>query len=340
MLQSTPVPRPTDSAANAAANAADAVPIVVRTLRSMADGFLERVPYIAIGLLVLLLFYLAGRVARRVAHTAGQRTRLDMQLADVFGSIAVAVFTILGFLIGAVIVFPTFTPGSLVQGLGITSVAAGFAFKDILQNFFAGVLILLRKPFIVGDQIRVKDHEGTVEEITTRSTRLKTYDGERVVIPNGDVYTSSILVRTAYKKRRVKFIVGIGYPDSIDEARSTIMRVVEGAEGVLDDPGPWVYVEELAPSSVNFTIYFWTESQQANVLKVRDRVATAVKQALDAAGIDMPYPHTVLLYHDQTGTRDGDRDGDRDRNGDGSGEPPEARVDTEDGDVARAAASR
>lgn len=158
----------------------------------------------------------------------------------------------------------------------------------------------------MGDQIRTKEYEGTVEEINVRSTRLVTYDGERAVLPNGDVYTSAILVRTAYDKRRVRFTVGIGYPDSIEKARETIYRVLRETEGVLSDPGPCVYVTELAPSSVNFTLYFWTESQQANVLKVSDRVATGIKTALDRAGIDMPYPHTVVLFHDTTGTRDGD----------------------------------
>ncbi len=264
-----------------------------------------------IGLLVLLLFYVAGRLVRRAAHAAGERTRLDVRLADVFGTLAVVLFTASGALVAAVIVFPSFTPAGLVQGLGVTSVAVGFAFKDILQNFFAGVLILLRRPFVVGDQIRVKDFDGTVEEINTRSTRLRTYDGERVIVPNGDVYTSSILVHTAYPARRVRFTVGIGYPDSIDEARATILRAVAAAEGVHADPGPWAYVEELAGSSVNFAVYFWTDSPQAHVLEVRDRVATGIKLALDRAGIDMPFPHRVVLFHDQTGNRSKDAAGDR-----------------------------
>ena len=285
------------------------VALVWETLRGMAAGFVARVPYIVMGLAVLLVFYVAGRLVRRAAHEAGERTRLDVRLADVFGTLAVVLVTALGALVAAVIIFPSFTPAGLVQGLGVTSVAVGFAFKDILQNFFAGVLILLRKPFVVGDQIRVKEYEGTVEEINTRSTRLKTYDGELVIIPNGDVYTSTITVRTAYPTRRVKFSVGIGYGDSIEEARSTILRVVSAAEGVLADPGPWAYVEELAGSSVNFTVYFWTDAPQANVLRVRNRVATAIKLALDAANIDMPFPHTVVLYHDQTGGLPSDRVG-------------------------------
>ncbi|HEU4595312.1 MAG TPA: mechanosensitive ion channel family protein [Pyrinomonadaceae bacterium] len=280
--------------------------IIWRTLAGLGESVLARVPYILIALLVFGGFLVAARVVRRVVRATGQRTRLDVTLADLLGRLASFVLSILGLFVAAVVIFPAFKPGDLVAGLGITSVAIGFAFKDVLQNFFAGVLILWRRPFVVGDQIKTKEYEGTVEEITVRSTRLKTYDGERAVLPNGDVYTSAILVRTAYDKRRVRFTVGIGYPDSIEEARGAIHRALRETEGVLGDPGPWVYVTELAPSSVNFTVYFWVESQQTNVLAVSDRVATAVKLALDAAQIDMPFPHTVVLFHDATGSRDGD----------------------------------
>lgn len=220
-------------------------------------------------------------------------------LANLVSRIVSTLVSILGFLVACVIIFPSFKPGDIIAGLGITSVAIGFAFKDILQNFFAGLLILWRRPFRVGDQIQVNNFEGTVEEINMRSTRLKTYDGERVILPNGDVYTSSVLVRTAYDKRRIKFVVGIGYPDSIEQARTVIHGVLRGIDGVLTEPAPWVYVSELAGSSVNLTVYFWAESQQANVLKVSDQVVTGIKLALDKANIDMPYPHAVVLLEKQ-----------------------------------------
>lgn len=285
--------------------------IIWNTIRGFGESFLAQLPYIVVGIIVFGVFLIIARILRNVVHTAGERTRLDVTLADLFGRLASFAVTILGLFIAAVIIFPAFKAGDLVAGLGITSVAIGFAFKDVLQNFFAGVLILWRRPFVVGDQIKTKDYEGTVEDINVRSTRLKTYDGERAVLPNGDVYTNAILVRTAYDKRRVKFTVGIGYPDSIEEARATIRRVLAETEGVLDDPGPWVYVTELAGSSVNFTVYFWVMSQQANVLEVSDRVATGIKLALDKAGIDMPFPHTVVLFHDATGTRAGDIERDK-----------------------------
>ena len=280
--------------------------VVWRTFAGLGESFLARLPYILIGAVVFVVFLVVARLIKRALIAAGHRTRLDVTLADLLGRIASAVTTIIGLFVAAVVIFPTFRPGDLIAGLGITSVAIGFAFKDVLQNFFAGILILWRRPFVVGDQISALGYEGTVEEINVRSTRLKTYDGERAVLPNGDVYTSAVLVRTAYDRRRVRFTVGVGYPDSIEDARATIRRVLDETEGVLKDPGPWVYVAELAPSSVNFDVYFWVESPQANLLAVRDRVATGVKLALDEAGIDMPFPHTVVLFHDATGARAGD----------------------------------
>ncbi len=285
------------------------VRVVWRTIRGLGESLLARAPYIVIGIIVFLTFLLLARIVKRAIRTAGERTRLDVNLADLLGRLAMLVISALGIFVAAVVIFPTFKPGDLITGLGITSVAIGFAFKDILQNFFAGILILWRQPFVVGDQIRSGNYEGTVEEINVRSTRLKTYEGERAVLPNGDVYTSAVLVRTAYDKRRVRFTVGVGYPDSLEQARATIHRVLKETDGVLNDPGPWVYVAELAPSSVNFNVYFWVMSQQANVLAVSDRVATGIKLALDDAGIDMPFPHTVVLFHDQTNARQADRKG-------------------------------
>ena len=289
-------------------NTDEAVGLVWQTLNGMYVGLMQRLPYIVIGIIVFFLFWLVGRIFQNVVVTAGKRTRLDITLAQLFGRIVSAALSILGLLIAAVVILPSFRPGDLVAGLGITSVAIGFAFKDVLQNFFAGVLLLWRRPFVVGDEIVFENFQGKVEDITVRSTRVRTYDGERAIIPNGVIYTSAVLVRTAYPDRRLKVVVGIGYPDDIEKARAAITKVLNDNKAVIRDPGPWVYVSELAPSSVNFTVYFWVNSKQREALRVGDEVITAIKYALDGAGIDMPYPHSVVLFHDETGTRSGDID--------------------------------
>src|SRR5690242_3316983 len=268
--------------------------IMWQVFRNLGASVVARVPYLLFGLIAFIIFLVIARILKTILITAGERTRLDITLAELLARLVSAATIILGLLVAAVIIFPTFRPGDLIAGLGITSVAIGFAFKDVLQNFFAGILILWRRPFIVGDEIKIREFEGTVEDITTRSTRVKTYDGERAILPNGDVYTSAILVRSAYESRRVRLTVGIGYKDSIESARKTIHEVLRKTEGVLNSPEPWVYVSELAPSSVNFTIYFWTGSRQANVLQMVDDVTTGIKNALDHAHIDIPYPQVVV----------------------------------------------
>ena len=269
--------------------------VVWQVFAQLGARFLAHLPYLILGVTVFFVFIVAARVVKRVLLMAGRRTRLDLTLADLLGRLASAFTIVLGMFVAAVVIFPTFNPGDLIAGLGITTVAIGFAFKDVLQNFFAGILILWRRPFIVGDEVKVGDYEGTVEEITTRSTRVRTYDGERAVLPNGIVYTGAVLVRSAYSSRRVRVSVGIGYKDSIDQARSIIHQVLNETEGVLQEPGPWVYVAELAPSSVNLNVFFWTNSRQANVLMLTDRVMSGIKLALDEAGIEIPYPHTVVM---------------------------------------------
>lgn len=266
-----------------------------RSLHEMWRSIVARSPYMLAALLVVLAFWVLSRGGRRVVRIAARRARLEAELVELFGNGSAILVTTLGVLVGFVVVFPGFAPGDLITGLGITSVAVGFAFKDVLQNFFAGIFILWRRPFHIGDQIRTADHEGTVEEITMRSTRIKTYDGERVIVPNADVYTHTIQVRTAYRTRRVQFTVGIAYPESIEEAREIIHRTLRNTEGVLADPKPWVYVSELGDFAVVFTVYFWAGSEQANVLAVSDRVATGIKLALDEAGIEIPYPRTVAF---------------------------------------------
>ena len=147
------------------------------------------------------------------------------------------------------VVLPGFDPATLISGLGIGGVAIGFAFRDILQNFLAGLLLLMTDPFRIGDQIVVKGFEGTVEDIQTRATILKTYDGRRVVIPNGDLFTESVIVNTAYDKRRSQYDVGTGYEDNIELATSLILNNISHIEGVLPDPAPDVQVVDLADSS-------------------------------------------------------------------------------------------
>ena len=215
----------------------------------------------------------------------------------------------------------------MIQLLGISGVAIGFAFRDILQNFLAGILILLTEPFQIDDQIVFKDFEGTVENIETRATTIRTYDGRRIVIPNSELFTNSVTVNTAFDTRRIEYDVGIGYGDDVEEAKRLMLAAIHSVDEVLTDPAPDVLVLELAQSSVNIRARWWIKPpRRADDLSSRDKVISAIKQKLYVEnGIDLPYPTRQILFHDQTEETDGDRSRQREGWPAGKKEVPKSR---------------
>ena len=299
---------------------------IYTTLQGMLNGFLGRLPFLVAALVVFIIFYFVARGVRTMVINLNNRTGRNRNLGVVFGRLAYWVLMLIGLMVAMVIAIPNFTPGQLVQLLGISGVAIGFAFKDILQNLLAGILILLTEPFRIGDQIAFKEFEGTVDEIQTRATYLKTYDGRRVVIPNGELYTNSVVVNTAFPTRRLEYDIGIGYGDDIKTARDVILQVLKDEPEALDDPAPKVVVVDLADSTVNLRALWWIDPpHQAEILLARDCVLENIKNKLTEAGIDMPFPTQQLLLHNQTEATDGDRAQQREGWPAGKGEVPKPR---------------
>jgi small-conductance mechanosensitive channel len=229
------------------------------------------------------------------------------ELGVLLGGFVKWALILFGLLVVATIVFPSVKPADLLATLGIGSVAIGFAFKDILQNWLSGLLILYRQPFKTGDQIVSGGFEGTVQRIEARATLIRTYDGQLVVIPNSDIYTRAVTVRTAFPRRRTECEVGIGYGDDIAAACDLIVETLLDVEGVEGDPTPEAFAWMLAGSSVNIKVRWWSDPMQISVVRTQGRVIAAIKNALSAAGIDLPFPTRVMLFHDQTEEVDGDR---------------------------------
>ena len=278
----------------------------VDRVQSWVDGGVELLPNLAVAI-VLFIFFIGLSVVIRKVVERSFISRGRGNLGEVLSVFVKWAILLVGFMLAATVVVPSINPGDLIAGLGVSSVAIGFAFKDILQNSLAGLLILWRQPFEVGDQVEVEGWKGTVVRIETRATIIKTFDGQRVVVPNSDIYTNSILVKTAHEKRRTEYDVGIGYSDDIQEAIDTIKAVLEKSENVESDPVPDIFVWDLAASWVTLRVRWWTDSQMASVLEIRSKVLRGIKESLDERGIDMPYDTQVHLFHDQTEDRDGKR---------------------------------
>ncbi|MGE4221456.1 MAG: mechanosensitive ion channel family protein [Alphaproteobacteria bacterium] len=292
--------------AMAAPAAAQDLGLAAERLHSWGEGFVRMLPnFVAAAAALALAFGIAALTRRLVRLWAGRRAREN--LGEVLGGFVRWTIVFVGVLIAMVIVLPSFRPADLLAGLGVGSVAIGFAFKDILQNWLAGLLLLLRQPFAVGDQIVVREFEGTVVRIETRATDIRTYDGRRVLDPNSEVYTNTVVVNTAYPKRRSELDVGIGYGDDIELARKVIMEVLADVPGIERDPPPEVLPWDLAGSAVTLKVWWWSDSRRLDVMRVRAAVVERLKAAFGAAGIDLPFETVVQLWHDQTEEWDGVR---------------------------------
>ncbi len=296
------------------------------SLQGMALGFVRQLPYIAIALLVFAVFYMGARLTRRVIRHLTEKRRKHRNVGLVLGRLAEGALLLVGVLVALVIAVPSFQPAQLIQILGISGVAIGFAFRDILQNFLAGILLLLTEPFRLGDQIVVGGFEGTVEEIQTRATSIRTYDGRRVVIPNSDLFTQSVTVNTAFSARRLQYDIGIGYGDDIGRAKAVILDALCRVHGVVQDPAPEALVVDLAGSSVNIRARWWIDPPlRTDVVSSMDEALHTIKEALVAEGIDLPFPTRQVLFHDQTETSDGDRAAQREGWPAGKGKVPGPR---------------
>lgn len=305
--------------------------IAWRKINQIAHDTMAALPNLFIGLIVFILFILIARGVRSlVERLIRNREHGSQSLKLLVSRLAYVAVLILGVLVTVTIVVPSFTPASLISALGVGGIAIGFAFKDIFQNFLAGVLLLLTEPFKINDQIRYKDFEGTVESIQTRATAIKTYDGRRVVIPNAELFTNAVTVNTAYDKRRLQYDIGIGYGDDIARARQLMIEAMREVEGVLTDPAPEALVVDLAESTVNVQVRWWINPpRRTDVMHAQDMVLEAIRNKLTENGIDLPFPTRQILFHDQTEETDGDRKHQREGWPAGKGEVPKPRAGVE-----------
>lgn len=254
-------------------------------------------------LIAMLIFYAIYRISRMIELgivATLRRAKYSRSLQIVLARLGRWLIVFSGFLLATTIALPSFSPSELIGLLGIGSVAIGFAFREVLQNFLAGILILLNEPFRIGDQIIIGDYEGTVEDIQIRATYVRTYDNRRAVIPNSDLFTGSVMVNTAYDKRRNEYDIGISYDDDIEAAQNLCVATLREIDGVLDNPPPDTIMMEMGDSAIVFRVRWWTNPRQANVLRVQNLVLRTLKNRLTDAGFNIPFPIRTVHFNDHT----------------------------------------
>ncbi|MGB3905404.1 MAG: mechanosensitive ion channel family protein [Anaerolineae bacterium] len=259
---------------------------VLQQLTELLIAALNFAPRLVVAIVVflasLVLAWLAGRAVRRATRNVDEEmTRLLSRL------IGVAVI-----IVGTIVALDQvdFDVTGFVAGLGLVGFTLGFAFQDIAKNFMAGILLLIQQPFDIGDAIEVAGYQGTVTDVDIRATTIKAWDGQQVIVPNADVYTSPIINYSKYPARRIILGVGLGYEEDLARALAVFMEAIRGIDDVLDEPVPAIYCKNLGSSTVEMEAYFWIDQTKSSLAEVTSKAVQALKEVAVREGINLPYP--------------------------------------------------
>ena len=240
----------------------------------------------------LIVGYLIAVAAERfIRRRVSAHKRFDETLGNFFASIAK--WLILAVVVIAVLQLFGFQATSLVAVLGAATLAIGLALQGTLSDVAAGVMLIVFRPYKLGQYVDIDGTAGTVKDLNLFVTEMVTPDNVQIIVPNGKAWGSIITNYSAHDTRRLDLTFGIDYGDDAGKAMATILKCAEGDERVLDDPEPWVRVVNLGDSSVDLGVRLWCKA--ADYWELKFAMTRAVKEAFDKAGISIPYPHQVEI---------------------------------------------
>lgn len=257
------------------------------------SGFLAMLPKAGVALVVLFVFYAVGKGIQRGVTQGFEKAGKGGSGALIVGKLAYYGVVVVGVLVAMSIAIPNFEFGTLVGTLGLGSVAIGFAFKEVFENFISGIYLLISRPFKIGDVIRIGDVTGTVLEIETRATLIQKFDREMVVMPSSRLFKEEVTVVSRNPVRRIELSVGVAYGSDLGHVRRVVEDAVVDVPGVADDPPVLVTFHTFGDSSIDLTVYFFSDLSEFDARIVRNDVLMAIEQAFEAAKIEIPYPHQV-----------------------------------------------
>ncbi|HKJ64534.1 MAG TPA: mechanosensitive ion channel domain-containing protein, partial [Desulfopila sp.] len=268
---------------------------VLQEMQALWYTALQNIPRFVLALVVLLFFWKAARMVVNTLYTFLER-RFNPLLRDLASRIIIALTLVLGFYLALQIAGLSGLAATVLGGTGLVGLVAGIAFRDILENYLASILISLRNPFRIGDLVQINEYNGIVEKVTTRGTVLMNLDGNHVQIPNAIVYKTIIRNYTANPNRRDMFMVGIGFENPLSQAQQMALDVVNDHPAVLAEPEALVLVDALGSATVNLKVYFWYDGTVYNGLKVKSSLIRMVKRAFESEKISMPDEAREILF--------------------------------------------
>lgn len=276
---------------------AQPVEVITGKLHDWFNAFVSMLPNMGISVVLLILFILLAKLGKRVSLKIFSKASENKALQRLFGTITYNIIFGIGLFIILEVLNLEKAVTSLLAGIGVLGLALGFAFQDIAANFVSGVIIAFRKPYRIGDIIKINDIMGTVNRTNLRVTTVETFQGQEVYIPNKDILQNPIINYTMLGKRRIDLAVGVSYGEDLSKVEQLVKETITNLTDVIDSDKLIFDYYEFGSSSINFNIRFWIEyPNQPGYLKMRNEAIKAIKTVFDENNITIPFPIRTLDF--------------------------------------------
>lgn len=265
-------------------------------LDSFVEAFILGIPNLLTALAIFIISLYLAKVVSNLLRRVLARRNAPISVTHLLARLTLWAIIVAG-TITALQRF--FNVTAFLTGLGILGFTVGFALQDIMKNFAAGIILLLQRPFHVGEFIGVAGFDGTVLEIDLRTTEIKALDGRIVILPNADILTNPIINYTRANRRRIELSVGVSYNTDLEVARKVVLDAIQSVPGYVAEPEPLIGFSNFGDSALELNTLFWIDTRLTNPFAAKDSAFSLIKSAFDKQGIDIPFPIRMIYSHGQ-----------------------------------------
>lgn len=276
----------------------NAFDIIYNKVNGWWETSVSMFPNFVVALIVMIVFYVTAKYIKHLLKKFFQKFYGQSAVINLFSNIVYLSVLTAGLFVALDILDLDKTVTSMLAGLGIIGLALGFAFQEIAANFISGIILSVNKPFTIGDIVEVDGNVGTVEFVSLRTTNIRTFQGQKVMIPNKTIFQNAITNYTENGKRRVDLEVGVSYGDDLEKVQKVTLEAINSLDDILKEEDVQFYFTDYGDSSINFVIMFWTEykKKHSEYMEANHRAIMAINKAFNANDITIPFPIRTLDF--------------------------------------------
>lgn len=276
----------------------NAFDLIYSKINSWIESAINMFPNFIVSVIILLLFFLAAKYIKKWFKRGFDKIYGASAVINLFSNVVYLSILATGLFVALGILKLDKAVTSLLAGVGIVGLALGFAFQEIAANFISGIILSVNKPFVMGDIIEVNDNFGIVENLSLRTTSIRTFQGQKLLIPNKIIFQNTITNYTENGKRRIDLKVGVSYGDDLEKVQKVTIDAINGLDDIIKEEEVQFFFTEFADSSINFVVMFWTDYLRAHseYMQAQHKAIMAISKAFKENDISIPFPIRTLDF--------------------------------------------